>query len=223
MKKKTLPRICLPSRQLICSPYFPSGDQISSPLVSRPCELCHPCPHLTDSQGDLGVQRGLIRWFLSLYSPLHPCSISPKKISGQSRNDKDITNGAQPKDTDVLPVFGQGEHGQDSEHPDSDMLPAPDISSVPPAAGSSTPLRQGKECEPPSMPTPFTPSINKTLSAVGLYGNSQTPKPAPLPEGLSVGVLKSRLDGKKKIKYVLIDNCRVVTLDDHRMNLGVRC
>jgi len=35
--------------------------------------------HLTYS-GDLGVQRGVIRWFLSLHSPANPITLSPKSF-----------------------------------------------------------------------------------------------------------------------------------------------
>lgn len=47
----------------------------------------------------------------------------------------------------------------------------------------------------PSIPPAFTPSIKKTLNKVG--GTV-----VPLPSGIDVGVLKGRLDGKKKIKWV---------------------
>jgi hypothetical protein len=40
------------------------------------------------------------------------------------------------------------------------------------------------------LPTPFTPSIRKTLSKVPT-------KAVSLPAGLTVSVLKGRLDGKK--------------------------
>jgi len=137
-----------------------------------------------------------------LHSPAHPFSISPKKLSGQSSPDGDIALGAQAKDNDILPVLGQDSDGQDLETTESDIQFTPDMSSVPPAAGPSTPLRKGTGSLLPSMPTPFTPSINKTLKGAGLYGNGKVSKPKPLPESLSVAVLKSRLEGKKKIKYV---------------------
>lgn len=65
----------------------------------------------------------------------------------------------------------------------------------------------------PSMPPQFTPSINATLegSSNGGFSNATDAKgkangktaKRPLPEGLTIGGLKGRLDGKKKIKSVL--------------------
>jgi DNA-3-methyladenine glycosylase II len=155
--------------------------------------------HLTKIQGDLGVQRGLLRWFLSLHSPLHPFSISPQKIGGQADTDKDTgTHAPAEENNDVLPVFGQdGNHSRDQNPPEDGLLLS-DAPSVPPAPSLLTTPRKdkGKWDELPSLPTPFTPSINKTLGEPNSL-------PVPLPEGLSVVILKSRLDGKKKIKWVI--------------------
>ena len=46
----------------------------------------------------------------------------------------------------------------------------------------------------PSLPGPFTPSIKRTMN-LGLDGNLKIPP--KLPEGLSISILKSRLEGKK--------------------------
>jgi hypothetical protein len=46
----------------------------------------------------------------------------------------------------------------------------------------------------PSFPDPFTPSIKRTLTKGWEGGSNVPPK---LPEGLSVAILKSRLEGKK--------------------------
>lgn len=64
------------------------------------------------------------------------------------------------------------------------------------------------------MPPQFTPSINATLEGSrGGFSNATDAKKGkangkavkrPLPEGLTVGGLKGRLDGKKKIKYVFL-------------------
>jgi len=47
------------------------------------------------------------------------------------------------------------------------------------------------------IPPAFTPSIKKTLRKPGVGPGKA---PAPLPPGLDVATLKSRLEGKKKIK-----------------------
>jgi len=62
------------------------------------------------------------------------------------------------------------------------------------AAPSLTPGALGL----PSMPPPLTPSVTQVLSRA-----PDAPTPPPLPMGLTVASLRSRLDGKKKIKYVL--------------------
>jgi DNA-3-methyladenine glycosylase II len=101
---------------------------------------------------------------------------------------------------------------------------SPDVSSVPPAPVPATPAvdpNDGDATDPeaklrlPALPTPFTPSIEITLNAgVDLKGdgdgddlptlaapNGKTVKrPVPLPDGLTVAGLRSRLQGKKKIK-----------------------
>jgi DNA-3-methyladenine glycosylase II len=148
--------------------------------------------------GDLGVQRGLVRWFLSLHSSSHRYSISPDKLTGQPGSSSQAINTTTEKNQDVLPVLGKPKrrksHNAETRDDELDELPVADVSSVLPAA---TPHRKGKSkgSQLPSMPTPFTPSINKILHT-NANGNSSP----PLPEGLSVEVLKSRLEGKKKIK-----------------------
>ena len=137
--------------------------------------------------GDLGVQRGVIRWFLSLHSPKHSFTLSPKKL---------------PKAPSAEPDEG----GTDAATSVSANAPVraltPDASSVPPAP--VTPKRStvgdDAEIESPSVPSgppqAFTPSINRTLNKTlpGEY------KPPPLPAGLTVESLKARLNGKNKVK-----------------------
>jgi DNA-3-methyladenine glycosylase II len=67
-----------------------------------------------------------------------------------------------------------------------------------PSAGLSSPPATADD-GPVPFPPVFTPSIKKTLKKPAVDPGSD---PIPLPEGLSAAVLKSRLDGKKKIKYV---------------------
>jgi DNA-3-methyladenine glycosylase II len=159
------------------------------------------------STADLGVQRGVLRWFLSLHSPTYTINISPDKV--KSAKEKKAEAKATPEGTgkgkgkkgktkaneDALPVFGEAS-GTAPE------ITADDVSSVPPGPASASPPKDGRnqteevsaQAELASMPTPFTPSINRTLNAV------KGSNPPPLPDGLTVNILKSRLDPKKKIK-----------------------
>jgi hypothetical protein len=91
------------------------------------------CPHLhrRASTGDIGVQRGLLRFVLSLHSPAHPFRILKK--------------------------------------PDAGLAP-----------------------EDPILPPPRSDSSDQKLPIGGGFA-----KAPPLPTGLNVNVLKSRLDGKK--------------------------
>ncbi|KAG0700712.1 DNA glycosylase [Suillus ampliporus] len=156
--------------------------------------------------GDLGVQRGMLRWFLSRHSSKHSFTISPHKLSdGEPNADKTeqtstgtmgpppttpapkITTGSQltGDDNDVLPTSSESQ----SQTP-AQVGPA-DQSSVPPAPLLATPSVVSTTSIP-ALPEPFTPSIDKTLEADAM--NTE-----PLPEGLSVVNLKARLD-RKKIK-----------------------
>ncbi|KAF8070182.1 DNA glycosylase [Lyophyllum atratum] len=145
--------------------------------------------------GDLGVQRGLLIWFLSLHSHKHKWGFTPQK-GGASASSKKKKEKAKPivsaPDDDELPVFSQTTPS-DSKIPEPEVdASTPDISSVPP-----TSVLENDQDEIPSMPSAFTPSIKKTLQK---HGVDEGFAPTPLPAGLTVEILKSRLDGKKKIK-----------------------
>ncbi|KAK1236172.1 hypothetical protein PQX77_000581 [Marasmius sp. AFHP31] len=137
--------------------------------------------------GDLGVQRGMVRWFLAQHSPTYNVTISPQK---ESRKPK-------PKpSSSTVDVLNQ----TSGESASQSTTPPADLSSLPPAP--ETPKRKNKakknnDEEAGPIPPPFTPSIKKALRNPG---GEEGDLPPPLPEGLSVSVLKTRLDGKKKIK-----------------------
>ncbi|KAF9012308.1 DNA glycosylase [Cyathus striatus] len=122
--------------------------------------------------GDLGVQRGVVRWFLSLHSSTHRYSISPEKVSsGKKESVKDSAKSQE------LPSLQTA----------VDREPA-DASSVPPSTVPTT----GGDGEMPSLPPTFTPSIKNVLEKV-----PDVSHPPKLPAGLTVSELKSRLKGKK--------------------------
>ncbi|KAG2150848.1 DNA glycosylase [Suillus clintonianus] len=135
--------------------------------------------------GDLGVQRGMLRWFLSRHSSKHAFTLSPHKLSGGEPKD-DKTKGAStsamgPPPTTPAPRTTSGSRLTGDVEPDNDVLPTSSESQ------SQTPASNKLI---PALPEPFTPSIDKTLEADAM--NTE-----PLPEGLSVANLKSRLEGKK--------------------------
>lgn len=112
--------------------------------------------------GDLGVQRGLLIWLLSLHSPSHSFSISPKKVGGSKEH------GADDVGNDKL---------QNEENSTTTVEP-----SVP--AGRALEMEDLLEFRPTST------TLERALVDPGQ-------RPTPLPPGLDVAALKSRLDGKK--------------------------
>lgn len=135
--------------------------------------------------GDLGVQRGMLRWFLSRHSSKHAFTLSPHKLSGGQSNDdktkqKSTSAMGPPPTTPALKTTPGSQLTGDVE-PDNDVLPT--------SSESQSQLPASIESIP-ALPEPFTPSIDKTLEADAM--NTE-----PLPEGLSVANLKSRLEGKK--------------------------
>ncbi|KAJ6625650.1 DNA glycosylase [Mycena sp. CBHHK59/15] len=132
--------------------------------------------------GDLGIQRGVLRWALAQHSPLYSFSISPEKDKITTPYKKKAKQSKEDEDNDALPVFGQASEPTEA----TPQTPPP----VEEAGSAMVPL-----------PPTFTPSIKRTLGKASTeVGNA----PPPLPEGLTVAELKSRLDGKKKIKGALL-------------------
>ncbi|PPQ98612.1 hypothetical protein CVT24_003945 [Panaeolus cyanescens] len=119
--------------------------------------------------GDLGVQRGVLRWMLSLHSNKHSYSISPEKVSGGNSTDS-----KKPRvDDDELPSLTRIASDVESTG-EREMLP---------------------------LPPTFTPSIKKVLDQPSVSPGGVPPS---LPAGIDVALLKSRLDGKKKVKGALL-------------------
>ena len=153
-------------------PYSRSVVQISYQSVSN----LHPIkPEHSDCStrlftGDLGVQRGVCRWHLSLHSEEHPIVVSPekRKTPAKPKSAKKGKNAAK----EVKEVGGI--NGNDG----NDTLGASGSGDL---AGTVT-----------NIPPPFTPSVTKVLRTKPLLH-----PPPGLPDGLSVATLKSRLSGKK--------------------------
>lgn len=152
--------------------------------------------------GDLGVQRGLLRWILALHSPDYSVTISPKKLP---RPDEDpaepaLQNPDPQADPDVLPSLAETSTAV-SDASSAPPAPAP-AETVLPATPARKHAAQGGATDDKDdgagvnvLPTPFTPSIQKTLRAV-----PETLAVPPLPQGLTVAQLRTRLEKKTKIK-----------------------
>lgn len=167
--------------------------------------------------GDLGVQRGVIRWFLSLHSPGDPVTISSKKLPKAPDSESQNKDVVPQEDVTLSSVLQRSEPS--ASLPSSSVVSKElDAASIPPAPvkGTATDSRpvgalstssSKAELNTGSMaqfPEPFTPSINRILYAKDPAGadNSanagvQKKDPTPLPDGLTVASLKGRLNGKK--------------------------
>lgn len=142
---------------------------------------------VTVDLGDLGVQRGLVRWILSLHSSKHSIAISPKKLP-KSNTDNDQEETQHPIDVQEVLTL-------------SPRATTPDASTFPPGPLPMTPKKKrntnkdelSPDDEIPMPPPVFTPSINRTLNKI----MPDRYVPPPLPEGLSVAELQRRIEGKK--------------------------
>lgn len=158
---------------------------------------------------------------MSLHSPKYNFTLSPLKLPKVPNDEAEPNETAdaaakslRKADPDVLPALSlTSEAVAEQEQPEN-----MGISSVPPVpALPSTPLPRSRKVHQKSaldqkdkdeeefgvLPTPFTPSIDKTLNI------QQSIEVPSLPAGLSASELKKRLDTKKKIKYVFPRYCRL--------------
>ncbi|KAJ3866584.1 DNA glycosylase [Lentinula novae-zelandiae] len=151
--------------------------------------------------GDLGVQRGMLRWFLGLHSPTHTFSFSPDKHDRDVEIDQ-LEDELSDEEVGRLPILNST--ASTSTKPlDAARTPPFDLSSIPPAP-LDTPRKAdstGTQANVASLPPPVTPSLEQTLMKVE---NLPDYVPPPLPAGLSTSTLQGRLDGKKKIKGAIL-------------------
>ncbi|KAI5826604.1 DNA glycosylase [Schizophyllum commune Tattone D] len=155
--------------------------------------------------GDLGVQRGLARWVLALHSEKDPVAISPQKLSDQDReaqaSAKSAKTASAKRDASVKRGAKPKAKNRDAV-PDVASMLAPQESSVLPVEGGDpdgVPADADEEDSDGPLPPPFTPSVDKVLAR-----GAEDGPPPPLPAGLSVTELRTRLTGKKKIKGALL-------------------
>ncbi|KAF8658315.1 hypothetical protein AX16_002084 [Volvariella volvacea WC 439] len=142
--------------------------------------------------GDLGVQRGVARWFLAMHSssPDHQFGLSPHRLPAGQEIDSNTT-----KKTTKAPRRGKKAKAENSEDEGEgdDELPVIGASSKAEDAASMPPAADTDDDSAGPIPPAFTPSIKKTLNMVAAVDRSVP----SLPEGLTVSTLKSRIDGKK--------------------------
>ncbi|KAI1794193.1 DNA glycosylase [Ganoderma leucocontextum] len=162
--------------------------------------------------GDLGVQRGMLRWFISLHSPSYPVSIRKDKLVDQNTDTQPAGNSSE----------GTSQHSSKSQSqvraatPDESALPPVPVALAPPAPKQKGKAKAangaGAEADTGMvLPPAFTPSINKTLNMLG-KPDEVLFQPPPLPEGLTVAQMKTRMNGKNKIKGALLTPKEMETL-----------
>lgn len=123
--------------------------------------------------GDLGVQRGVLRWILTQ----HANPSSPVKLNKKSGPDD--PTGSNPEESSQTSIM---DATKDTTAATGSMVPP------------QTPKKKKNQGDPADLPIPppFTPSINRVLKA--------PTTPIPLPSGVTVANLRSRLNGKTKVK-----------------------
>jgi DNA-3-methyladenine glycosylase II len=175
--------------------------------------------------GDLGIQKGLVRWALAAHNALPPSTKAKGKASEQAREKYGMN---KKKDTisDKVDPSGQGEIDTliiPSEKPKTpprstiQLPPTPFTPNdgTPSVAILHTPDMGGPSTIPVLPPTPLSPGMKPQETLVVNQRELPPPAPevllasmpdhpswdadrvAPLSEGLSIELLKSRLSGKK--------------------------
>ncbi|WRT66516.1 uncharacterized protein IL334_003475 [Kwoniella shivajii] len=169
------------------------------------------------AEGDLGVQKGLLRWALSAHGALPKKAVTtPKKGKGKVVK---VADGEM--DTVVRAVTPQREKGErlpptpltPTTAPATLHTPGPSVGTqIPPTPNSPTVPREVVEVPAATLPPPSTEEMIEPPK-----DDWDPHTAAPLTDGLSVEVLKARLSGKKvkggmylipKEMEVLTDNWR---------------
>lgn len=124
-------------------------------LTSRPCSV------LDLFSGDLGVQKGLLKWVIGMYDPQTPHPSTSTTVL------------AAPPTPHPTPLSTSSTAGR---------------SAFPP------PFEQ--RATSPSLPLPFS-SVGMPATSLPAGSTSRAWQPPPLPDGITLDLLKSRLAGKK--------------------------
>ncbi|KAG8864555.1 hypothetical protein FRB96_005058 [Tulasnella sp. 330] len=140
--------------------------------------------------GDLGVQKGLLRWVYASHSTeaSKKLRIAPHRLPGAPDADEET------RDDSVVMASPQKEAPLvEGEEPSTSVLPAPSNLSVLPA----TPTKKSNSrtaSQPSTLAALFSPAKDNELVL----------NPITLPDGLSIAMVKSRLAGKKVKKGVFL-------------------
>ena len=139
------------------------------------------------------MQRGVVRWFLALHSPDFNIIISPDKLP----RDPEAEDSSSQTST-------QSQENMASQSADPESLPSlggyTDLSVPSAAIPSDEDIAAAADTEIDGLPVPFTPSINKTLNMKVTKSGQPVLPLMPLPVGMTIPMLRGRLDPKKKIK-----------------------
>jgi DNA-3-methyladenine glycosylase II len=150
------------------------------PVGESSLSLTHGSPRQQSTflAGDLGVQRGVCLWYLSLHAPQlikkSPTKPKSKAKKGKKAEEPDPSEPSVSTEIPSTPKKGAHDEQQDT----------------PAVATSSSAV---------DIPPAFTPSIAQTLN------KKLSKPPSALPDGLTVSVLQTRLDGKK-VKFVFFSH-----------------
>ncbi|KAG8677908.1 hypothetical protein FRC08_018225 [Ceratobasidium sp. 394] len=160
--------------------------------------------------GDLGLQRGLLQWVLSSHLPdQYPLRLCPKKLPKSDDREAETGVGVSQASETQTTV---------STDEEPSILPAPAIPTTPrkstgknepelntPEADSSLPAQA--PTEPPQTPPRNKPAAKKAGKGKGKAKEKEqvstkvvslrATKAVPLPEGITIEMLKSRANGKK--------------------------
>jgi DNA-3-methyladenine glycosylase II len=119
--------------------------------------------------GDLGVQKGLLKWILAAYE--HSIPVTPSADIGKGK-------GVEVQDSSIIPA--------PASNPDPEAVPPP------PTSIASRPGEPGKQKKAEQK------GLEKALLSLDVRPDEAKLKEMfPLPEGMDVGLLRSRLGGKK--------------------------
>lgn len=139
--------------------------------------------------GDLGLQKGLLRWVISSHTGENPTISAKKPLKPKSKKEK------KPKASEAV----QQQEEEDSQ--DASAVPAPDASGLPPVPDVLDTGTNGNGETSQAF-------VDGTVSSDGVKAR----KPIELPPGMTLATLKARLNGAKvKGNYLTPDEMTFLT------------
>lgn len=164
--------------------------------------------------GDLGVQKGLLRWVLAAHGALPPPPVrTPKKgkksasATEEPETPVKTPRALAPSDSTATLIVPLTPTTESPFNMSATLVPStPGASGVLSTPGTSFPSTPGP---PPVTPSAsMNPTLPKNVPDLCLHPPDHweaehAAKAAPLPEGLTIATLKSRLAGKKA-KWVVV-------------------